>query len=157
MGVINIGRVRMGWKGAWDNTTPYISQDAVFHQGDTYVARIDVPAGTAPPNTTFWQLVAKKGEDGIDGNDGAQGPEGPEGLQGELGPIGPVGPQGDTGSAGTDATVNATNIAAAGGVLSDPTSVTGADAVANIMSLTQAEYNAIATPNVATIYAITDA
>ena len=139
MGVINIGRVRMGWKGAWDNTTPYISQDAVFYQGDTYVARIDVPAGTAPPNTTFWQLVAKKGEDGIDGNEGAQGP------------------QGDTGPAGTDATVNATNVAAAGGVLSDPTGVTGADAVANILSMTQAEYNAIGTPNAATIYAITDA
>jgi len=124
MGVINIGRVRMGWKGTWDNATPYISQDAVYYLGDTYVARIDVPAGTAPPNTTFWQLVAKKG---------------------------------DTGPAGTDATVNATNVAAAGGVLSDPTDVTGADAVTNIISLTQSEYNAISPPNAATIYIITDA
>jgi hypothetical protein len=63
----------MGWKGTWDNLTAYESQDAVLHQGETYVARIDVPAGTAPTNTTFWQLVAKKGEDGIDGTDGAQG------------------------------------------------------------------------------------
>ena len=39
-------------------------------------------------------------------------------------------------------------------VVSDPTGVTGADAVANIMSLTQAEYNAISTPNAATIYLI---
>jgi hypothetical protein len=53
--------------------------------------------------------------------------------------------------------VNATNVAAAGGVLSDPTDVTGADAVANIMSLTQAEYDAIVTPDASTIYAITDA
>ena len=42
-------------------------------------------------------------------------------------------------------------------VLSDPTGVTGADAVTNIISLTQSEYDAIGTPNAATIYAITDA
>ena len=124
MGEIKIGRVRIGWKGTWDNLTAYAAQDAVYHQGETYVARIDVPAGTAITNTTFWQLVAKKG---------------------------------DTGPAGADATVNSTDVAAAGGVLSDPTGVTGADAVANILSMTQAEYNAISTPNAATIYAITDA
>ena len=44
-----------------------------------------------------------------------------------------------------------------GDVLSDPTGVTGADAVTNIISLTQSEYEAIGTPNAATIYAITDA
>lgn len=41
-------------------------------------------------------------------------------------------------------------------VISDPTGVTGADAITNIMSLTQAEYNAI-TPDSATLYIITDA
>ena len=142
MGEIKIGRVRIGWKGTWDNLTAYVAQDAVYHQGETYVARIDVPAGTAITNTTFWELVAKKGEDGAPG---AQGPQGDSG------------PQGDTGPAGADATVNATNVAAAGGVLSDPTGVTGADAVANILSMTQSEYNAISPPNAATIYIITDA
>jgi len=44
-----------------------------------------------------------------------------------------------------------------GGVLSDPTGVTGADEVTNIISLTQSEYDAIGTPNAATIYIITDA
>ena len=116
MGEIKIGRVRIGWKGTWDNLTAYVAQDAVYHQGETYVARIDVPAGTAITNTTFWELVAKKGEDGATG---AQGPQGP-----------------------------------AGGVLSDPTGVTGADAVANILSMTQAEYNAISTPDAATLYLI---
>lgn len=41
-------------------------------------------------------------------------------------------------------------------VESDPTGVTGADVVTNMMSLTQAEYNAI-TPNASTFYIITDA
>jgi hypothetical protein len=38
-------------------------------------------------------------------------------------------------------------------VPSDPTGVTGADAITNIMSLTQAEYDAI-TPNASTFYVI---
>lgn len=42
-------------------------------------------------------------------------------------------------------------------VHSDVTGVTGADQVTNIMSLTQAEYDAIGTPDVNTFYIITDA
>ena len=41
-------------------------------------------------------------------------------------------------------------------VKSDITGVTGADAIANMMSLTQAEYDAIVTPDASTLYAITD-
>jgi hypothetical protein len=40
-------------------------------------------------------------------------------------------------------------------VVSDPTGITGADAVTNIISLTQAEYDAIATPSATTLYVIT--
>ena len=40
---------------------------------------------------------------------------------------------------------------------SDPTGITGADQVTNIVSLTQAEYNAIGTPSADTQYLITDA
>ena len=47
-------------------------------------------------------------------------------------------------------------ITASDKVSSDPTGVTGADQVTNIMSLTQAEYDAI-TPNASTLYIITDA
>lgn len=39
-------------------------------------------------------------------------------------------------------------------VPSDPSGVTGADAITNMMSLTQAEYDAIVTPNAATLYVI---
>ena len=40
-------------------------------------------------------------------------------------------------------------------VASDPTGVTGADVVANMISLTQAEYDAIGTPDASTFYVIT--
>jgi len=96
MGVINIGRVRIGWKGAWDNSVPYIAQDAILYQGETYVARINVSAGITPTNTTYWQKVAQKGANGADGTDGVQGPTGPEG---DAGATGPQGPQGTTGLA----------------------------------------------------------
>ena len=42
-------------------------------------------------------------------------------------------------------------------VQSDPAGVTGADTIINMMSLTQAEYDAIGTPDAATFYVITDA
>jgi radical SAM superfamily enzyme YgiQ (UPF0313 family) len=42
-------------------------------------------------------------------------------------------------------------------VTSDPSGVTGADAITNMMSLTQAEYDAIGAPDASTFYLITDA
>ena len=50
----------------------------------------------------------------------------------------------------------ATSLSWAWIVASDPSWVTGADQVVNIMSLTQAEYDAIWTPDASTIYNITD-
>jgi len=41
-------------------------------------------------------------------------------------------------------------------VASDPTGITGADAVTNLVSLTQAEYDAIVSPSATTLYVITD-
>jgi len=43
-----------------------------------------------------------------------------------------------------------------GAVASNTTGITGADAVTNIVSLTQAEYNAIGSPDAATLFLITD-
>ena len=40
-------------------------------------------------------------------------------------------------------------------VKTDTTGVTGADQITNIMSLTQAEYDAIVSPDAATFYVIT--
>lgn len=42
-------------------------------------------------------------------------------------------------------------------IVSDTTGITGADAVTNIVSLTQAEYDAIGSPDASTFYIITDA
>lgn len=55
---------------------------------------------------------------------------------------------------GTGLSITGTTIAA--DIKSNPAGVTGADAISNIISLTQAEYDAIATPDAATLYIITD-
>ena len=59
-------------------------------------------------------------------------------------------------SAKQDAATAATQTDIANMVESDPTGITGADAVTNIVSLTQAEYAAIGTPSATTLYVITD-
>jgi hypothetical protein len=123
MSQINIGRVRMGWKGTWVSATTYVAQDAVYYNGETFVARIDVPVGTATTNTTYWQQVAQKGTNGTNGSDGATGPQGPQGdqgiqgdqgtqgIQGATGPTGPTGAAGPTGPDGDDGATGPQGIA----------------------------------------------
>jgi hypothetical protein len=58
-------------------------------------------------------------------------------------------------SASTTRTITAPNRSGTA-VLSDTTAGTGSDIVNNIVSLTQAEYNAIGSPDAATLFLITD-
>ena len=119
MGTINIGRVRIGWKGTWSSTTTYVSQDAVYYSGETYVAKQDVPTGTATTNTTYWQKVAQKGTNGTDGSDGATGPQGATGSTGATGAAGPQGPQGNTGAQGPQGNAGPTGSQGATGPAGD--------------------------------------
>ncbi len=103
MAVLNIGRVRLGFKGVWNTTATYTALDVVNYQGSSYAAKINVPANVAPTNTTYWEIIASKGSDGVDGAtgfQGATGPEGPQGPQGVQGTTGPTGPQGEQGPQG---------------------------------------------------------
>lgn len=66
------------------------------------------------------------------------------------------------GSIALSGTVDGRDVAADGlvtdmAVVSNVTGITGADAVTNIVSLTQAEYDAIGSPDASTFYLITDA
>lgn len=76
MAIINLGRARMAFKGAWDASTHYAKLDGVEHNGSSYVAIEDVPLGTTPPDVDYWQLLAQKGDQGLQGPQGIQGPEG---------------------------------------------------------------------------------
>ena len=80
-------------KGEYNPSTAYKALNIVSQNGSSYVAIQDTQ-GNPPTNTTYWQLLAQRGEQG------AQGIQGPAGPQGEQGPVGPQGPPGETGPAG---------------------------------------------------------
>lgn len=50
-------------KGDYDNTTAYVLGDIVTYQGSSYVA-VQATTGNLPTNSTYWQLIAEKGNDG---------------------------------------------------------------------------------------------
>lgn len=79
-------------KGAYNAATDYAVGDAVSYNGSSYVMYFDGPAGTTPTNTTYWQILAEKGDTGAAGATGPQGPTGATGATGPTGPAGPTGP-----------------------------------------------------------------
>ncbi len=54
----DLGKVGIVMKGAWSNSVTYEKLDAVTYNNALYIASQDVPAGTLPTNTTYWQLSA---------------------------------------------------------------------------------------------------
>jgi len=95
------------WRGDWSVALTYAVSDAVGHGGSSYVCRLG-NTGQAPPNATYWDLMAERGDPGATGATGLQGPQGPQGDTGPQGPggtgpqgpPGPQGPKGDTGATG---------------------------------------------------------
>ena len=45
-------------RGEWEADGHYYYLDIVSYNGGSYLAKTDVPAGTLPTNTTYWQTVA---------------------------------------------------------------------------------------------------
>jgi hypothetical protein len=95
----------ISWKGTYSPTTAYDIGDGVEAGGSSWVATAVVPGfcglsggGTAchnpaaPPNATYWSLVAARGEDGATGTAGATG---------ATGAMGAVGPSDGYGAHGT--------------------------------------------------------
>lgn len=108
MAQLNAGRGRFVHRGTWSDTTVYNFLDWVSYAGSSYVC-INIsgaPAGTAPTKTSYWALLARKGNTGPQGPKGdtgptgATGPQGPTGATGATGATGPQGPQGPQGPSG---------------------------------------------------------
>ena len=71
-------------KGEYDPNTAYKALNIVSQNGNSYVAIQDTQ-GNPPTNTTYWQLLAQRGEQGKQGIQGEQGLPGP-GLEIAGGP-----------------------------------------------------------------------
>lgn len=66
MAQVNAGRVRFVGRGEYSNSTQYYVFDLVSYNGNSYYAKADT-IGNLPTNTTYWQLVAEKGNIGPTG------------------------------------------------------------------------------------------
>lgn len=64
------------WKGAWSSATAYVIDDAVESGGSAYICILG-HTNQVPPNATYWQLLASKGDKG---DTGATGPAGTGGV-----------------------------------------------------------------------------
>ena len=54
----DIGRVGMVTKGDYNSASTYEVLDVLSYNGGLYIAKQNVPAGTTPTNTTYWQTCA---------------------------------------------------------------------------------------------------
>jgi len=97
--------------GAYNAATDYAVGDQVDYNGSSYIMYNNAAAGTVPTNTSYWGLVASKGDTGATGPTGATGATGPTGPKGDTGATGPQGIKGDTGDTGPQgpAGTNGTN------------------------------------------------
>ena len=83
--------VPINWLGAWSGVTTYAKNDGVDINGSSYVSLQDNNTNNQPPNGTWWQLVAEKGDQGIQGVQGEQGVQGIQGVKGDQGDPGTIG------------------------------------------------------------------
>ena len=82
---LDLGRVRLVHKGAYNASTAYEFFDCATYNGSSYVCTADAgsPAGTLPTDTSKWALLAQKGDTGAKGATGATGSQGPKGDKGD--------------------------------------------------------------------------
>lgn len=72
-------------KGAWSGATAYTIGDFVSNGGSSYVC-ISNHTNHEPPNTTYWALIASKGDTGATGSTGPTGPAGADATGDVVGP-----------------------------------------------------------------------
>lgn len=89
----------LNYRGAYDNGTAYVLGDVVYYQGSSYIA-YQATTGNLPTNTSFWYVLANKGDTGAQGLKGDTGNQGTQGVKGDTGSTGSQGSQGATGVKG---------------------------------------------------------
>lgn len=90
--------------GAYDNGADYEIGDLVTYLGSTYYRLLPPNPGYAPTDTTYWKLIAAKGDQGDEGPEGPEGPQGPQGASIVVkGQVATVGNLPSTGNAVNDA------------------------------------------------------
>jgi|9_EtaG_2_1085328.scaffolds.fasta_scaffold24788_3 hypothetical protein len=65
MATIDLGKIKIVWKGTYAGGTAYVVDEAVVHNGTSYIC-IANTTGNAPPNNTYWNVLAQAGTNGTD-------------------------------------------------------------------------------------------
>ena len=90
------GLVAADWKGEWTSQN-YVVDDAVEYNGSAYMCILNTTSNQDPSNSTYWDLIVSKGDQGAQGPEGPTGPTGASGSNGSDGAVGPTGPTGPEG------------------------------------------------------------
>lgn len=61
MATIDLGKIKLVWKGAYNNGTAYTPDDVVSSGGSSYIC-IAASTGNAVTNTTYWNVLAEGGD-----------------------------------------------------------------------------------------------
>jgi len=58
---VNLGKIRVNWRGAWSTTTAYTINDAVSYNGSSYICVVAHTSGTfaADLSAIYWQIMAQ--------------------------------------------------------------------------------------------------
>ena len=62
MATIDLGKIKIVWRGTYAGGTAYTPDDAVVHSGTSYIC-IANTTGNTPPNATYWNVLAQGGTD----------------------------------------------------------------------------------------------
>ena len=62
MATVNIGNIKLNWKGAYNASTAYAIDDVVSYNGSSYVC-IQASTGNLPTVTAYWEQMSQKGTD----------------------------------------------------------------------------------------------
>ncbi len=65
MATIDLGKIKMVWRGAYNNATAYTPDDVVSSGGSSYIC-ILASTGNAVSNATYWQQMSAAGTNGTD-------------------------------------------------------------------------------------------
>lgn len=60
--VIDLGKIIPKIRGNYNRTTTYDTLDIVFYLGSSYISKQDGTSNKLPTNTTYWQMLAAKGD-----------------------------------------------------------------------------------------------
>tara|TARA_R100000734_G_C3305211_1_gene95734 strand:- start:164 stop:916 length:753 start_codon:yes stop_codon:yes gene_type:complete len=62
MATIDLGKIKIVWRGTYAGGTAYTPDDAVVLNGTSYIC-IANTTGNSPPNATYWNVLAQGGTD----------------------------------------------------------------------------------------------